>query len=269
MGDIHAPRPRRRSRARRDRAGVVATMSFRYRHRPPFLPDARETVRRIAGRWGLGLASSANRPPIDLVLVQSGLGACFAVTLSTEEVGRGKPAPDAYLEVARRIGSRSPALRRSRGLHQRDPSAAGRRHAHDRGAQSSVSARRRRAQICRRSDHGSEPADVRGDRPRDLDAILPSRSERVTCASQVGSGFESPDEVGEDAGPSARASWRRPLLGAGLRVVARQPWLHPSLLAGLGGTVTRRECVRNASSNRAIPVPPAARSRRGRARTTS
>jgi HAD superfamily hydrolase (TIGR01509 family) len=84
-------------------AGVVAAMSSRYRDRLPFLPGAREAVGRVAGRWDLGLASSANRPLIDLVLDQSGLGASFAVTLSTEEVGRGKPAPDAYLEVARRL----------------------------------------------------------------------------------------------------------------------------------------------------------------------
>jgi len=60
-----------------------------------------DAVRRLAGRWPLGLASSANRPLIDLVLEETGLAAAFAETRSTEEVADGKPAPDVYLEVAR------------------------------------------------------------------------------------------------------------------------------------------------------------------------
>jgi beta-phosphoglucomutase-like phosphatase (HAD superfamily) len=54
--------------------------------------------------WPLGLASSANRPIIELVLGLAGLRECFAATLSSEEVPRGKPAPDVYLEAARRLG---------------------------------------------------------------------------------------------------------------------------------------------------------------------
>jgi beta-phosphoglucomutase-like phosphatase (HAD superfamily) len=85
-------------------AGVVREMSARYRRHLPLLPGAVEAVRRTAGRWPLGLASSANRPLIDLVLEESRLAPYFVVTLSTEEVGRGKPAPDVYLEVAGRMG---------------------------------------------------------------------------------------------------------------------------------------------------------------------
>lgn len=83
--------------------GVVAGMAARYQHGLPLLPGAVDAVRRLAGRWQLGLASSSNRPLIDLVLAEAGLEECFSVTLSTEEVGRGKPAPDVYLEVARRL----------------------------------------------------------------------------------------------------------------------------------------------------------------------
>jgi beta-phosphoglucomutase-like phosphatase (HAD superfamily) len=61
-------------------------------------------VRALAGRWPLGLASSANRPIIDLVLDRSGLADCFRATVSSEEVARGKPAPDVYLEAAARLG---------------------------------------------------------------------------------------------------------------------------------------------------------------------
>ena len=86
-----------------DRA-VVASMLARYRAELPVLPGARDAVERLAGRWPLGLASSSNREVIDAALDALGVAARFAVTVSSEEVGRGKPAPDVYLEVARRLG---------------------------------------------------------------------------------------------------------------------------------------------------------------------
>jgi beta-phosphoglucomutase-like phosphatase (HAD superfamily) len=61
-------------------------------------------VRALAGRWPLGLASSSNREIIDLVLELADFGDAFRVTLSSEEVEHGKPAPDVYLETARRLG---------------------------------------------------------------------------------------------------------------------------------------------------------------------
>lgn len=85
--------------------GVVGDMAARFREQLPIVPGAQAAVRRLASRWPLGLASSANRPLIDLVLDEAGLTSCFAVTLSTEEVTRGKPAPDAYLEVTRQMGA--------------------------------------------------------------------------------------------------------------------------------------------------------------------
>ncbi len=85
-------------------AAVVARIEWRYRERVPLLPHAVEAVRSAADRWRLGLASSANRPLIDLVLELTDLGAAFATTVSSEEVERGKPAPDVYLEAARRLG---------------------------------------------------------------------------------------------------------------------------------------------------------------------
>jgi HAD superfamily hydrolase (TIGR01509 family) len=84
-------------------ASVVENIERRYREALPLIPGAVEAVRRIAARWPLGLASSSNRPIIDLVLDQAGLQDCFAATVSSEEVGRGKPAPDVYLEAARRL----------------------------------------------------------------------------------------------------------------------------------------------------------------------
>jgi HAD superfamily hydrolase (TIGR01509 family) len=83
---------------------VVAALLDQYRRRLPLLPGAVAAVKRLADRWPLGLASSANRPVIDAVLQQAGIADCFTVTVSGEEVAAGKPAPDVYLAAARRLG---------------------------------------------------------------------------------------------------------------------------------------------------------------------
>jgi HAD superfamily hydrolase (TIGR01509 family) len=85
-------------------AEVVGLMEARYRERLPLIPGAVEAVERLAARWPLGLASSSNRSLINLVLELSGLDRFFRATVSSEEVGRGKPAPDVYLEACRRLG---------------------------------------------------------------------------------------------------------------------------------------------------------------------
>jgi HAD superfamily hydrolase (TIGR01509 family) len=83
---------------------VVARLLAGYERDLPLLPGAVEAVRRVAARWPVGLASSANREVIDAVLAASGLAGVFGATVSGEEVARGKPAPDIYLEAARRLG---------------------------------------------------------------------------------------------------------------------------------------------------------------------
>jgi HAD superfamily hydrolase (TIGR01509 family) len=85
-------------------AEVVRRLEAIYRSDLPLFEGAEEAVARLAARWPLGLASSSNRPLIDLVLELSGLEGSFRVTVSSEEVERGKPAPDVYLEAARRLG---------------------------------------------------------------------------------------------------------------------------------------------------------------------
>ncbi len=79
---------------------VIGQMADRYRQHLPLLPGAVDAVRALAARWPLGLASSAPAVLIETVLDQSGLAASFAATMSTEEVPRGKPAPDIYLAVS-------------------------------------------------------------------------------------------------------------------------------------------------------------------------
>ncbi|MFB4288856.1 HAD family hydrolase [Nonomuraea sp. ATR24] len=83
---------------------VIEQMAARYRDGVPLMPGATEAVRRLAASVTLGLASSSPRALIDVVLDASGLTSCFTATVSTEEVARGKPAPDGYLEAARRLG---------------------------------------------------------------------------------------------------------------------------------------------------------------------
>jgi HAD superfamily hydrolase (TIGR01509 family) len=85
-------------------AEVVRRLEEQYRQHLPLLDGAVEAVERLAAHWPLGIASSSNREVIDLVLELSGLALFFKVTVSSEEVARGKPAPDVYLEATRRLG---------------------------------------------------------------------------------------------------------------------------------------------------------------------
>jgi HAD superfamily hydrolase (TIGR01509 family) len=92
---------------------VVRRMLVRYSEHLPLIDGAVDAVKRVAADWPLGVASSSNRELIDEVLELSGLAPYFKVTVSSEEVERGKPAPDVYLEAAHRLGvesSRSAAI---------------------------------------------------------------------------------------------------------------------------------------------------------------
>ncbi len=98
-------------------AAVVNRLEETYREELPLFEGAPEAVAQLAERWPLAVASSSNRPIIELVLELSGLGRYFRTTVSSEEVARGKPAPDVYLEAAHRLGvdpSRTVAVEDSR-----------------------------------------------------------------------------------------------------------------------------------------------------------
>jgi HAD superfamily hydrolase (TIGR01509 family) len=88
-------------------AEVVRRLEAIYREQVPLIAGAVEAVEALAARWPLGLASSSNRELIDFVLEVSGLDRLFRATVSSEEVPRGKPAPDVYLEAARRLRASS------------------------------------------------------------------------------------------------------------------------------------------------------------------
>ena len=86
-------------------AEVVRRLQDIYRRELPLFDGAVSAVERLAKHWPLGLASSSNRELIDLVLELAGLAEYFRATVSSEEVPRGKPAPDVYLETARRLAA--------------------------------------------------------------------------------------------------------------------------------------------------------------------
>jgi HAD superfamily hydrolase (TIGR01509 family) len=83
---------------------VVRRVAAAYQDHLPILPLAVETVQELARRWRLGVASSSNRPIIELVLDRMGVRNCFDAVVSSEEVERGKPAPDVYIAAARQLG---------------------------------------------------------------------------------------------------------------------------------------------------------------------
>ena len=83
---------------------VVRRMLSRYRAELPLIDGAVPAVRRLVEGFALGVASSSNRPLIEAVLERAGIADAFAAVVSSEEVARGKPAPDVFLEATRRLG---------------------------------------------------------------------------------------------------------------------------------------------------------------------
>jgi HAD superfamily hydrolase (TIGR01509 family) len=82
---------------------VIARMLSRYRNELPLIDGAVEAVEHLAADFRLAVASSSNRPLIEAVLGSAGIAPLFEVTVSSEEVRRGKPAPDVYLDAARQL----------------------------------------------------------------------------------------------------------------------------------------------------------------------
>jgi HAD superfamily hydrolase (TIGR01509 family) len=82
---------------------IVERMLQRYGDAPPLIPGAVDAVRAVGERFPLGLASSSNPELIEVVLRVTGLDHLIRVAVSSQEVARGKPAPDVYLEAARRL----------------------------------------------------------------------------------------------------------------------------------------------------------------------
>ena len=82
---------------------VVQRLLERYADDLPLIDGATDAVQGMARSFRLALASSSNRAVIDAVLHESALAGDFEVIVSSEEVARGKPAPDVFLEAAARL----------------------------------------------------------------------------------------------------------------------------------------------------------------------
>lgn len=83
---------------------VVDAMVERYaRDGAPAIDGAVAAVRRLAARWPIALASSSHPRVIAAALEGTGLADAFAAVVSSDEVEHGKPAPDVFLEAARRL----------------------------------------------------------------------------------------------------------------------------------------------------------------------
>ena len=80
-----------------------------YHEHIPFLPGAVEAVHLAAKHYPTALASGSERSLIEAVIQDSALRGQFQVVVSTDDLPRGKPAPDVYLEAARRL-SVSPGM---------------------------------------------------------------------------------------------------------------------------------------------------------------
>jgi HAD superfamily hydrolase (TIGR01509 family) len=83
---------------------VIDRMRQRYAAHLPVIPGAVEAVRRMAGRWPLGVASSSPPELIATAIEQAGLTNAFQAVVSSDEVGAGKPAPNVYLLATSRLG---------------------------------------------------------------------------------------------------------------------------------------------------------------------
>jgi HAD superfamily hydrolase (TIGR01509 family) len=82
---------------------VLERMQARYAETLPLVDGTVKVVQSLARGFDLGIASSSPRLLLDFVLNGAGLAAEFRAAVSSDEVARGKPAPDVYLEAARRL----------------------------------------------------------------------------------------------------------------------------------------------------------------------
>lgn len=83
---------------------TIGAMQQHYREGVELLPGAPDVIHRLGAVWPLGVASSSPRVLIDAALDTMGVAHLVSASVSTEETGHGKPAPDVYLEVCRRLG---------------------------------------------------------------------------------------------------------------------------------------------------------------------
>jgi HAD superfamily hydrolase (TIGR01509 family) len=70
------------------------------------LPGAHEALEFSFGKFKLGLASGSYRRLLEAAVQGAGWRRFFAAVVSSDDVPKGKPAPDVYLEIVKRLGVR-------------------------------------------------------------------------------------------------------------------------------------------------------------------
>lgn len=87
---------------------IVTERNRRYRAileaRTPFRPAVRETLETLSTRVPMALVTGSGRADIDLMHRRTGLLGLFRVIVTREDYPEAKPAPDGYLEAAKRLG---------------------------------------------------------------------------------------------------------------------------------------------------------------------
>ena len=84
---------------------VVGGLLERYATKgAPAIGGAAETLRRLSGRYRLGVASSSPIPVIEAALAGLHVRELIDAVTSSDEAGAGKPEPDVFLLAARRLG---------------------------------------------------------------------------------------------------------------------------------------------------------------------
>jgi HAD superfamily hydrolase (TIGR01509 family) len=91
-------------------AAVLTEMNTRYlalaRAGTPVYPQMRKFVERLHDEGvPMAVASGSSPEAIDAVLSGTGLAAQLRIYVSADDVAHGKPAPDVFLEAARRLGA--------------------------------------------------------------------------------------------------------------------------------------------------------------------
>lgn len=85
---------------------VVDEMAKSYADGPPVLPGAEDTVRAVAERYPVAIASSSPPVLIKAFLDATDLTGLVRIAVSSEQVAAGKPAPDVYLRAAELLAVR-------------------------------------------------------------------------------------------------------------------------------------------------------------------
>lgn len=82
---------------------VLSEMEKAYRRGVPLLPGADEVVAEVAAVYPVAIASGSPRRLVDAALDGAGWRDRFGVVVCSDDVARGKPAPDAYLAAAEQL----------------------------------------------------------------------------------------------------------------------------------------------------------------------